>query len=664
MQHQQQKQQHSSPKRKAVPNHNEPRAIDSVLRPKGWSSPMFMLPQKSALASGNGRKQKEVMTPRSKKFVNSLGGPGLLGATERALKRSVPHHQSGSLESGGKKKEGESSSSSSSSSSSTDAASSPSSSNIHSQHHSESSAEYSQFRTVSTATKFWLQHMLREHNLRKGVTADVPSSQRPQTPAVKNLSTFLSSAIEHIRWSCTAAGWDAPAQKDLERSVYNVVLDELSDQVANHQTSRGTLFSIIATHYHEVLGQTMPSVLAKKEDLLESLREEVASLLVENKHLRTEVGLEEGDHATSLDRLAAVEVLRNELSAARQVIRARDAEQGALRRRADHFRRDLVQAESLAQQQSAEMTIIRQQLRNESETARVAIAKAQDQVVVLRRDIIQAQSKVVHAENLEQLRMEDNLEGRLQEAEETTKHARLARDKALEKAKNASRNEKVLYERIKDLELEGQTASREIIALQKFKEMMNEMMGKVETVRRASIAIRHKIPVSKLSGDPAVMQEVVNRMTQKVVEMETELEQVQAQKKKMTDKYKAERQKCNIQTQMVTDAKDSQQIAETSLLELHEEFAEVVSSTRDTIDGLKERVGDLEAENEYLTEQIMNEGGATGDGGGWWGWPWGGHRGQGGSIAFESTFGDGESELPRHEKGRGGVFGGIRRDVE
>jgi len=74
--------------------------------------------------------------------------------------------------------------------------------------------------------------MLREHNLRKGVTADLPlNSNRPKTPAVKNLSQFLSSAIEHIRWSCTAAGWDAPKQKDLERRVYNVVLDELSDQV-------------------------------------------------------------------------------------------------------------------------------------------------------------------------------------------------------------------------------------------------------------------------------------------------------------------------------------------------------------------------------------------------------------------------------------------------
>ena len=90
-------------------------------------------------------------------------------------------------------------------------------SNIDSQHHRETSREFSQFRTVATATKFWLQHMLREHNLRKGITSDIDPSDRPKTPAVKNLSQFLSSAIEHIRWSCTAAGWDAPKQKDLER---------------------------------------------------------------------------------------------------------------------------------------------------------------------------------------------------------------------------------------------------------------------------------------------------------------------------------------------------------------------------------------------------------------------------------------------------------------
>jgi hypothetical protein len=49
------------------------------------------------------------------------------------------------------------------------------------------------------------------------------------------------------------------------------------------------------------------------------------------------------------------------------------------------------------------------------------------------------------------------------------------------------------------MEEELKTNKREIVALQRFKAMMNEMMGKVETVRRASIAIRHKIPVSKLS---------------------------------------------------------------------------------------------------------------------------------------------------------------------
>lgn len=47
------------------------------------------------------------------------------------------------------------------------------------------------------------------------------------------------------------------------------------------------------------------------------------------------------------------------MSAARQVIRARDAEQGALRRRAEHFRRDLLQAESLAVQQTNEVDLIR-----------------------------------------------------------------------------------------------------------------------------------------------------------------------------------------------------------------------------------------------------------------------------------------------------------------
>ena len=111
------------------------------------------------------------------------------------------------------------------------------------------------------------------------------------------------------------------------------------------------------------------------------------------------------------------------------------------------------------------------------------------------------------------------------------------------------------------MEAERTTMNREIVALQKFKEMMNEMMGKVETVRRASIAIRHKIPVSKLGGDPAIMQEVVNRMTQKVVEMEKELEDVQDARRLVTAKYKSEQQKCNIQTQQVIDARGGQALA-------------------------------------------------------------------------------------------------------
>ena len=72
-----------------------------------------------------------------------------------------------------------------------------------------------------------------------------------------------------------------------------------------------------------------------------------------------------------------VEELRNELSAARQVIRARDAEQGALRRRAEHFRRDLLQAESLAVQQTNEVDLIRIQLKNETNNARKSINKAE-----------------------------------------------------------------------------------------------------------------------------------------------------------------------------------------------------------------------------------------------------------------------------------------------
>ena len=443
-------------KKKEKPNYNEHAAINDILRPKGWTAPMFMLPAKSS-ATGNSNREQQVMTPRSKRFVSSLGGPGLLGATERALRRSVPHNQSGSLESGtgsgaaaaggntGGNTGGDDDNGSRQSAEDVTAGSGGHvHSNVHSQHHDEESDQFSQFRTVATATKFWLQHMLREHNLRKGLTADVSASQRPKTPAVKNLGQFLSSAIEHIKWSCTAAGWDAPQTKDLERRVYNVVLDELSDQVASHQQSRGTLFSIIATHYHEVLGQTMPSVMAAKEDLMESLREELETCTLENKHLRTAAGLEEGDHMTSLDRLAAMEEVRNELSAARQVIRARDAEQAALRRRAEHFRRDLLQSEELGSLQTKEMIMIRQQMKEDQKNARKAIDRAQTVSGELRKDIIQAQSKVVHAENMTKKMMEENFEGRLKDAEEALVVAHADRDKALDKAKNATRSEHVL----------------------------------------------------------------------------------------------------------------------------------------------------------------------------------------------------------------------------
>lgn len=204
------------------------------------------------------------------------------------------------------------------------------------------------------------------------------------------------------------------------------------------------MFAIVATHYHEVLGQTLPSVLASKEDLMETLREQVETLTIENRHYKRELNVEDGDHTSSLDRLADVEELRNELSAARQVIRARDAEQGALRRRAEHFRRDLLQAESLAVQQTNEVDLIRIQLKNETNNARKSINKAEDSVANLRRDLIQAQSKVVHAEKMDEIRLEENFEGKLLKAEDDLKAAFVVRDKALEKAKNATRSEHVL----------------------------------------------------------------------------------------------------------------------------------------------------------------------------------------------------------------------------
>ena len=86
--------------RQTKPEHSN---NDAVLRPKGWKAPMFMLPVKSSgpgnnsAASPFSQRNKDVMTPRSKRYVNSLGGQGLLKATERALRRSVPHHLARSL---------------------------------------------------------------------------------------------------------------------------------------------------------------------------------------------------------------------------------------------------------------------------------------------------------------------------------------------------------------------------------------------------------------------------------------------------------------------------------------------------------------------------------------------------------------------------------------
>ena len=64
------------------------------------------------------------------------------------------------------------------------------------------------------------------------------------------------------------------------------------------------MFAIVATHYHEVLGQTLPSVLASKEDLMETLRQQVETLTIENRHYKRELNVEDGDHTSSLDRLA------------------------------------------------------------------------------------------------------------------------------------------------------------------------------------------------------------------------------------------------------------------------------------------------------------------------------------------------------------------------
>ena len=456
------------------------------------------------------------------------------------------------------------------------------------------------FYTAKSAAQFWLRNLLRTHNLKQGVGE---SGWRGKEN-LRRLAEFLSSAVQHVRYACRAEGWTAPDRAELERQVYNIVVDELSGQVATQATTRGTLLEMITSHFQDVVGDALPLAMGSKDTLLSSQKKEMTRVLEENDKLKTElqrIREEVSQIAISPPSVSSSE-LQRKMENAQRLVMSRDAELIALRRQNASLKRSLEQSQVIAKNQATELMTVRTTLRAREDESIHKVKAAKEKSSELRKQLTVALTKVAKAEEYEKWVDDQDYAGKIRDAEEQLKKARDIEDSAKKKLQNAHRNEMALYSKVKDLEDFTKSMEGNMRDLKGFQNMMQGMMGKVESIRRASVAIRHNIPVSKLSGDPAVMQEVVNRMTAKAVEAEKKMNEVIVQRDKLNRNLSLEQQKVAIQGQQVIDAREAQRRLEVELFELHEEFDSTVGELREANAMYKDQVEQLTKEKTFLME--------------------------------------------------------------
>ena len=456
------------------------------------------------------------------------------------------------------------------------------------------------FHTAKSAAQFWLRNLLRTHNLKQGVGEGGWRGKEN----LRRLAEFLSSAVQHVRYACQAEGWTTPDRAELERQVYNIVVDELSGQVAAQTTTRGTLLEMITSHFQDVVGDALPLAVGSKDTLMSSQKKEMTRLTEENHNLKDEIKRIREEVATiaiSPPTASSNELLQKAENAQR-LVTSRDAELIALRRQNASLKRSLEQSQLTANNQAIELETVRGTLRAREDESIHKVKAAKEKSIDLRKQLTVALTKVAQAEENEKWVDDQDYPGQIRAAEEQLKKAREIEENAKKKLHNANRTELALYSKVKDLEEFTANMEGNIRDLKGFQNMMQGMMGKVESIRRASVAIRHNIPVSKLSGDPAVMQEVVNRMTAKAIEAEKKMNEVIVHRDKLIRNLSLEQQKVAIQGQQVLDAREAQSRLEVELFELHEEFDSVVGELREANAMYKDQVEQLTKEKTFLME--------------------------------------------------------------
>jgi hypothetical protein len=462
------------------------------------------------------------------------------------------------------------------------------------------------FATAKSAAQFWLRNLLRTHNFKQ---ATATGGWRGKEH-VRRLAEFLASAVSHVRYAVNAEGWTAPDRAELERQIYNIVVDELSEQVASHATSRGSLLEMITAHFQDVVGDALPVVIGRKDNEMKLQNKEMERVIEENKRLVKELTRLRKDTETIANTppTISIDTIMQEAEAAKRLVTSRDAEIIALRRQISSLKRSLDQAQSQAQSQCEELQVVRSNLMQREDESIQKVKMAKEVAVQLRKELTQALTKVAKAEEAEQWLEEQNFPQKISEAEKRIQDAKDSEQMAKKKLHNANRTELALYSKVKDLEQFTLDMEGSIRDLKGYQNLMQGMMGRVESIRRASVAIRHNIPVSKLSGDPAVMQEVVNRMTTKAMEAEKKMKEVITVRDKLERQLSLEKQKVQIQGQQVLDAREAQSRLEMELFELHEDFDSTVTELRDSNEHLRAKVDQLNSENEFLMEHAGSPG--------------------------------------------------------
>ena len=76
--------------------------------------------------------------------------------------------------------------------------------------------------------RFWLRHMLRAHEATQG-----PVSRK----RAENLAQYLATAVVALRKACEARNLPLHQRLEHERRVYDLVLRELTQQVAGYSAS-------------------------------------------------------------------------------------------------------------------------------------------------------------------------------------------------------------------------------------------------------------------------------------------------------------------------------------------------------------------------------------------------------------------------------------------